>query len=253
MRVTETFDANPANSPRSVRDHLEANFNFEKKEVPKPLSIVVGLLGAEVEECGGVRAIKISVEEFKCWRERFPELRPEVPTLTEFQDYLFSPISNFPKLIQELDRPSASQVVVLGAASLTLDATMEKLLKIKIYTGIGWDIDYPMLDEGSPPDLYLKLSIEGVPVDERTKKTKVQKNSWTPTWGEEFEFLLRSPGNASIVFEVKDRDRFSTNDFAGKVSLPVSELRTGIRAVPLYDKDGNPCATARLLVRFMIV
>uniref|UniRef100_A0A1J3GE33 Phosphoinositide phospholipase C 8 n=1 Tax=Noccaea caerulescens TaxID=107243 RepID=A0A1J3GE33_NOCCA len=255
MIVTTTFDENPVNSPQNVRDVLEAHFNLENKEMPMPLSIVVDLLGVEVEECGGVRAMKISVEEFDRWRgERFPELKSQNPTLTEFRDYLFSPISNFPRIIQESDRPGTSQVVVLGAAGLTLDATREKILKIKLYTGLGWNADFPLLDEGSPPDLYVKLSIQGIPVDEsKAKKTRVEKNSWTPSWGQEFEFRLRSPENASILFEVYDRDRFSRDDFAGKVSLPVSELRMGIRAVPLYDKEGKKCDAARFLVRFMIV
>lgn len=32
--------------------------------------------------------------------------------------------------MQESDRPGTSQVAVLGAAGLTLDATMEKILKV---------------------------------------------------------------------------------------------------------------------------
>ncbi|CAA7058678.1 unnamed protein product [Microthlaspi erraticum] len=289
MRLTSDFDANPANSSQNVLDVLEARFNFENKGVPMLLSILVELLGVEKEESGGVKAIKRSSEEFNRWREGVPEPKCEVPTLTELGDYLFSPIFNFPKTVKVLDSPSTSQVVPLdlsgtsqvvplelsgtsqvldllgtstsqvatlsvGAVGLTVNTTLPKTLKVKIYMGSGWDMDFPMLDEGSPPDLFVKLRIQGLSIDEsKAKKTKVQKNSWTPSWGEEFEFLLRSPGNASILFEVYDRDRFSRNDFAGKVSLPVSELRMGIRAVPLYDKDGNPCATARLLVRFMIV
>uniref|UniRef100_A0A1J3CUU3 Phosphoinositide phospholipase C 8 n=1 Tax=Noccaea caerulescens TaxID=107243 RepID=A0A1J3CUU3_NOCCA len=265
MRLTSDFDGNPANSPQNVIDVLEARFNFENRGVPMPLSFLVELLGVEEEESGGVKAIKRSVEEFNRWREGLPEPKCQVPTLREFGDYLFSPIFNFPKIVQELDSPSTSQVLdllgtsqvvtlSLGAAGLTVNATLPKTLKVKIYMGSGWDIDFPMLDEGSPPDLFVKLRIQGLSIDEsKVKKTKVQKNSWIPRWGEEFEFLLRSPDNASILFEVYDRDRFSRNDFAGKISLPVSELRMGIRAVPLYDKEGNQCVSARLLVRFMIV
>lgn len=101
MRYTLGFDENPANSPQNVWDVLDARFDFEHKRVPIPLSSVIELLGVEVEDGGGLTAIKSCVEEFDSRKgERSPELKSLIPTLTQFQDYLFSPISNFAKVIQ---------------------------------------------------------------------------------------------------------------------------------------------------------
>lgn len=101
MKFTSDFNANPANSSQNVLDVLEASFNFENRGVPMLLSLFVELLGVEEEESGGVKAIKRCVEEFiNRWREGLPEPKCQVPTLAEFADYLFSPIFNFPKMLQ---------------------------------------------------------------------------------------------------------------------------------------------------------
>lgn len=43
------------------------------------------------------------------------------------------------------------------------------------------------------------------------------------------------------------------DDFGGQTCLPVSELRQGIRAVPLYDKKGEKLKSVRLLMRFRFI
>jgi phosphatidylinositol phospholipase C, delta len=43
------------------------------------------------------------------------------------------------------------------------------------------------------------------------------------------------------------------DDFGGQTVLPVSELRPGIRAVPLYDYKGNKFKSVKLLMRFEFV
>jgi len=71
-------------------------------------------------------------------------------------------------------------------------------------------------------------------------------------WNQEFEFLLRVPELALLRIEVREYDMAGAHDFGDQTYLAVSELRSGIRAVPLYDKKGSPYKHVKLLMRFDI-
>lgn len=96
----------------------------------------------------------------------------------------------------------------------------------------------------------LQISTAGVPADEQKYKTRTITDDWVPSWNQEFEFPLAVPDLAVLRIQVYDYDTSGQNDFAGQTCLPVSELKSGIRAVPLYDKKGNPYKHTRLLVQF---
>ncbi|KAJ3680874.1 hypothetical protein LUZ60_015363 [Juncus effusus] len=132
---------------------------------------------------------------------------------------------------------------------------IKQTLKVKVYTGNGWSADFSKkhFDTYSPPDFYTKIAIDGVPADSQKKKTKVREDDWVPVWDEEFSFPLTVPELAILRIEVKDYDMSEKHDFAGQACLPVSELRPGIRSVPLYDKKGKKYNSVRLLMRFKFV
>lgn len=96
-----------------------------------------------------------------------------------------------------------------------------------------------------------QIKIQG---DKSEEKTKVQNNTWTPCWGEEFEFSVSSlPKDAKLIVEVNYFHHLRKNEFAGETCLSVSELNQGIRVIALSDKKGKQCSSARLLVRFMFI
>ena len=72
-------------------------------------------------------------------------------------------------------------------------------------------------------------------ISARMFKTKSIEDDWWPLWDEEFEFPIKVP---ELRIVVKDNDTTKKNDFGGQTCLPVSELRTGIRCVPLYNRIG---------------
>ncbi|KAG9142542.1 hypothetical protein Leryth_011637 [Lithospermum erythrorhizon] len=113
-----------------------------------------------------------------------------------------------------------------------------KILKVKVFMGEGWNLDFHRthFDSYSPPDFYVKVGIAGVPDDSVVKKTKTIEDSWIPSWNEEFEFPLTVPELALLRIEVHEYDMSEKDDFGGQTCLPVSELRTGIRSVPLHDE-----------------
>ncbi|RVW56585.1 Phosphoinositide phospholipase C 4 [Vitis vinifera] len=97
------------------------------------------------------------------------------------------------------------------------------------------------------------VGIAGVPGDEVMKKTKTKEDKWTPVWNEEFQFPLTVPELALLRVEVHEYDLSEKDDFAGQTCLPISELKPGIRAVPLFNRKGEMFCSARLLMRFEFV
>ncbi|XVF24135.1 hypothetical protein REPUB_Repub13aG0101200 [Reevesia pubescens] len=132
---------------------------------------------------------------------------------------------------------------------------VQKKLKVTIYMGDGWRLDFSHthFDTYSPPDFYTKVYIVGVPADEAKRKTKIIGDDWSPVWNEEFTFPLTVPELALLRIEVREYDMSEKDDFGGQTCLPVSELRTGIRSVPLHDKKGKKLPNARLLMKFEFV
>ncbi|OMP12756.1 C2 calcium-dependent membrane targeting, partial [Corchorus olitorius] len=92
------------------------------------------------------------------------------------------------------------------------------------------------------------IGIAGVSADKHMVKTEIIEDEWLPVWNQEFEFQLRVPELAVLRIEVLEYDTTGRPDFGGQTCLPVSELRTGIRTVPLHDKKGNKYKHVRLLL-----
>uniref|UniRef100_A0A7N0T3I7 Phosphoinositide phospholipase C n=1 Tax=Kalanchoe fedtschenkoi TaxID=63787 RepID=A0A7N0T3I7_KALFE len=133
-----------------------------------------------------------------------------------------------------------------------LTLPIKTTLKVKVYMGEGWYMDFrhTHFDTYSPPDFYTRVGIAGVPEDCVMKKTKIMEDEWSPVWDEEFEFKLTVPELALLRIEVHEYDVSGKDDFGGQTCLPVSELCTGIRAVPLHDRKGDKYNCVKLLMRF---
>lgn len=99
----------------------------------------------------------------------------------------------------------------------------------------------------------MQVGISGVPADTVMKKTKAIEDNWIPTWDEEFEFPLTVPELALLRIEAHEYDMSEKDDFGGQTCIPVSELRTGIRAVPLSSRKGEEYKSVKLLMRFEFV
>ncbi|XVF05321.1 hypothetical protein REPUB_Repub05bG0162300 [Reevesia pubescens] len=127
---------------------------------------------------------------------------------------------------------------------------VKTVLTVKVILGEGWhqDFHHTAFDRFSPPDFYTRIGIAGVPGDEDMKETEKKKDEWLPVWNEEFEFQIRVPELAVLRIQVLEYDTTGRPDFGGQTCLPVSELRTGIRTVPLHDKEGIKYKHARLLL-----
>uniref|UniRef100_A0A0D6R555 Phosphoinositide phospholipase C n=1 Tax=Araucaria cunninghamii TaxID=56994 RepID=A0A0D6R555_ARACU len=132
---------------------------------------------------------------------------------------------------------------------------LKTTLKIKIYMGDGWSQEFKKthFDAYSPPDFYTRVGIAGVPADTVMKKTHAIEDRWTPCWNEEFAFPLTVPELALLRIEVHEYDMSEKDDFGGQTCLPVTELKSGIRTIPLHDKKGETYKFVRLLVRIEFI
>ncbi|WVZ06492.1 hypothetical protein V8G54_019838 [Vigna mungo] len=101
--------------------------------------------------------------------------------------------------------------------------------------------------------LSVSVGIAGVPYDTVMKKTKSVEDNWSPSWNEVFEFPLSVPELALLRVEVHEYDMSEKDDFGGQTCLPVWELRSGIRAVPLYSRKGEKYNNVKLLIRFEFI
>lgn len=99
----------------------------------------------------------------------------------------------------------------------------------------------------------MQVGIAGVPNDSIMKKTKAIEDNWIPTWNEEFTFKLTVPELALLRIEVHEYDMSEKDDFGGQTCIPVSELREGIRAVPLHSRKGEKYKNVKLLMRFEFI
>ncbi|KAK7379374.1 hypothetical protein VNO80_04832 [Phaseolus coccineus] len=132
---------------------------------------------------------------------------------------------------------------------------VKKTLKVTIYMGEGWfhDFKHTHFDQYSPPDFYARVGIAGVPYDTVMKKTGTIEDNWSPSWNEAFVFPLSVPELALLRVEVHEYDMSEKDDFGGQTCLPVWELRSGIRAVPLYSRKGEKYDNVKLLMRFEFI
>ncbi|CAO2825131.1 unnamed protein product [Amaranthus hypochondriacus] len=131
---------------------------------------------------------------------------------------------------------------------------IKKILKVKLYMGDGWHMQFRRthFDPFSPPDFFAKVEIWGVRADIKRETTTVIEDQWVPMWNKEFKFPLTAPELALLRIEVRDDDVDGRHGFAGQTCLPVSELKTGIRAIPLYSQKGEKYEHVKLLIKFQI-
>ncbi|XWS56729.1 hypothetical protein CRYUN_Cryun09bG0110400 [Craigia yunnanensis] len=134
-------------------------------------------------------------------------------------------------------------------------SSVKTILKVTVYMGEGWyyDFKHTHFDAYSPPDFYARVGIAGVSADSGMKKTKTLEDNWVPSWNEEFEFPLTVPELALLRIEVHEYDMSEKDDFGGQTCLPISELRSGIRAVPLNSRKGDKYNSVKLLMRFEFI
>ncbi|XP_054818300.1 phosphoinositide phospholipase C 2-like [Prosopis cineraria] len=136
------------------------------------------------------------------------------------------------------------------------DDPIKQHLLVTVYMGDGWRSDFggTHFDFYSPPDFFVKVGISGVAGDStEMKKTKAVEDQWVPVWNERFKFQLRVPELAILRVEVMEFDTSGKHDFGGQTCLPVSLIKTGIRAVPLYNRKGQLYPSVRLLMGFEFV
>jgi len=100
-------------------------------------------------------------------------------------------------------------------------------------------------------DPYVKIEMHGIPGDIHKEKTKtISNNGYNPVWDKAFDFTVRCPELAFLVFEVYDHDMATRDNMICHESVRVSLLREGYRTLPLLRDSAEPFPSSSLLVHF---
>ncbi|RZC78237.1 hypothetical protein C5167_002455 [Papaver somniferum] len=154
--------------------------------------------------------------------------------------------------LQLIAPPKYEALIAIHGAKRIWKVTLDDARNVNLYMGEGWHLDFKHthFDLFSPPDFYTKIGIAGVKCDSVLMQTETINDDWTPVWDQEFVFPLSVPELALLRVEVHESDPTGKDDFGGQTCLPVSELRAGIRAVPLYSRKGEKYKSVKLLMKF---
>lgn len=128
---------------------------------------------------------------------------------------------------------------------------VKQTLKVKLCIVRGWFENFGRRVFGMSclSHLHAKIRIVGVKADKMKKETKTSSKIWMPQWEEQFEFWLRVPELAVLMIMIHEHDRAGKDEFAGQICLPISELKTGFRVIPLCNREGEELQQVRLLLR----
>ena len=106
-------------------------------------------------------------------------------------------------------------------------------------------------EHGEIIDPFVRVTLYGHPVDQKEPQETafIQDNGYNPIWDQAFEFDIRVVELATLHLVVMDKDPMS-EDFICQNSLAVSELRSGLRVVPMFDFNNRRMENTSLLVGF---
>eukprot|EP00004_Rigifila_ramosa_P011698 TRINITY_DN24_c0_g1_i6.p1 TRINITY_DN24_c0_g1~~TRINITY_DN24_c0_g1_i6.p1 ORF type:complete len:1277 (-),score=394.93 TRINITY_DN24_c0_g1_i6:93-3458(-) len=142
---------------------------------------------------------------------------------------------------------------LLKAPSLLGGSNQRAELKITVHLISGRQLPKPgQSSKGEVIDPYVEISTHGVPGDDKLVKSKtISNNGFKPVWDEKFEFSVKQPQHAVLVFRLWDAD-VAASDFIGYYAVSVDNLRPGFRSVPVWGSDHRPVPHASLLVHLTL-
>jgi len=82
--------------------------------------------------------------------------------------------------------------------------------------------DLIAMDRGGTSDPYVVVRLDGG----QKQTSSVVKKTLSPKWDQSFDFVVADRRTAELTFEVFDEDKFTRDDFLGRVSLPVSMIQS---------------------------
>jgi len=91
-----------------------------------------------------------------------------------------------------------------------------------------WEICRKLSTPSSDPRVEIEIIVDGRLGQQKSQKTKTQKETLNPKFDETFHFVLDKDTSVSpysvIRFTVKDVDVLSRNDFMGEAFIPLSRI-----------------------------
>jgi len=108
-------------------------------------------------------------------------------------------------------------------------------------------------DSSEVIDPYVVVTVEGV----SHQTPSITDNGFDPKWDCSFDFDVKRPDLALIMFKVMDSEMvgmiLGKDDFCAAYACPVAQLRSGYRAIPLEYGSGRTAPHAYLFVRIHVL
>lgn len=102
-------------------------------------------------------------------------------------------------------------------------------------------------------DPAIELTIEGVPCDCKTYRTrKISNNGFSPEWDKEYHFRFALSEMAVLLVSIFDDHHLTASTRLAYAAYPVDCLRSGFRIISFHDPNGEPIPFCDLLVYITI-
>jgi Ca2+-dependent lipid-binding protein len=137
---------------------------------------------------------------------------------------------------------------VEGSVTLRFERIPKDVTKEEIVIEVVQARDIQAADRGGTSDPFAIVSFEGPGiVNASTVKTRVIPKTLTPVW-EELFVLSKERGAKNLVVDVFDYDRFGSNDFLGRVFLPITTITEDYTEqwLELVEKTGDRPSTGEI-------
>lgn len=116
-----------------------------------------------------------------------------------------------------------------------------KRLQIHLISGQHLPKENDSIHHNDITDPYIKVFTYGIECDYTEHRSPaIRNNGLNPIWDYKINADIYCPELCLVVFQVRDRDRYSSSTFLGQACLPFHALRVGYRHIKLRDEKGDP-------------
>lgn len=113
----------------------------------------------------------------------------------------------------------------------------------------------PRSKKGGDPDPVVSIFLTGPDMDESPRRTKaLDGNGFHPVWlgvgGNSFTWEVSKWNMTSVVIQIFDKDKMSSDGLLGEVIMPLRLVRKGYRRAPLHNVSGVNISGACIMCKY---
>ena len=115
-----------------------------------------------------------------------------------------------------------------------------KHIQIHVISGQHLPKEDDALEDKDIVDPYVEISTHGIECDSTEHCTpSVRNNGLNPIWDYKINMDICCPELCLVLFQVRDKDRYSRSNVLGQACYPFTALQLGYRHIKLKAKNGD--------------